>query len=103
MTATIETEELRGKITHNQYTLVLEDLFIGLTKSSPECLSYLPALFKQPLEKLKVNYFSAFGTQSGLPSPAESQGQNAPLMSAYLDSQQTPDKGGINYTPTGQH
>ena len=42
LTATIETEELRGKITQDQYSLVLEDLFIGLTKNSPETLAYLP-------------------------------------------------------------
>lgn len=35
LTATIETEELRGKITQDQYQMVLEDMFIGLTKSSP--------------------------------------------------------------------
>ena len=61
MSATVETEELRGKITQDQYTVVLEDLFIGLTKSSPECINFIPKLFLQPLEHLKENYFSAFG------------------------------------------
>ena len=61
MTATVETEELRGKITQDQYTVVLEDLFIGLTRSSPECINFIPKLFKDPLDRLKENYFSAFG------------------------------------------
>ena len=45
MSATVETEELRGKITQDQYTVVLEDLFIGLTKSSPECINFIPKIF----------------------------------------------------------
>ena len=67
LTATIETEELRGKITQDQYQMVLEDMFIGLTKSSPQSLNYLPALFTEPLENLKSNYFGTFG--HGTPSP----------------------------------
>lgn len=51
--ATIDTEELRGKITQDQYTLVLEDLFIGLTKNEPDSINYLPRMYEQPLENLK--------------------------------------------------
>lgn len=85
LTATIETEELRGKITQDQYSLVLEDLFIGLTKNCPQSINYLPLVFRDPLENLKCNYFSTFG--HGSPS------SHQPLMmNCYLDSQQTPDK-----------
>ena len=41
--------------------MVLEDLFIGLTKSSAQSLNYLPSLFSEPLENLKSHYFSTFG------------------------------------------
>ena len=72
LTATIETEELRGKITQDQYSLVLEDLFIGLTKNGPASLNYLPKLFRGPLEKLKENYFSTFGHGTGQTTPVQS-------------------------------
>jgi len=85
LTATIETEELRGKITQDQYSLVLEDLFIGLTKSCPQGINYLTHVFRDPLENLKCNYFSTFG--HGSPSSLQPL-----MMSSYLDSQQTPDK-----------
>ena len=78
MAATIETEQLRGKITHDQYTLVLEDLFIGLTKNGPSSINFLPQIFRDPLENLKCNYFSMFG--HGTPSPHQ------PLLNSHLES-----------------
>ena len=41
-----------NEILHDQYTLVLENLFIGLTKSCPKSLNYLPEIFKGPTEAL---------------------------------------------------
>ena len=67
MTATIETEELRGKITQDQYTIVLEDLFIGLTKSCPEGINFFSTLFKEPLENLQSSFFKVFGTSASGP------------------------------------
>ena len=63
LTATIETEELRGKITQDQYTVVLEDLFIGLTKNSPSSINFIPNLFKAPMERLRSNFASLFGQE----------------------------------------
>ena len=64
-------------------------MLIGLTKNGPETLNYLPGLFKEPLEKLKDNYFTTFGlgkTQSSLIEASTP-------METYLNLQHTPDRG----------
>ena len=88
LTATIDTEELRGKITQDQYTLVLEDLFIGLTKNCPASINFIPEMFQGPLKELQKNYFTAFGHGATSPSAAGSNmpGDTMSPIEAYLDS-----------------
>jgi len=59
----VSIAEAPNEISHDQYTLVLENLFIGMTASCPRSLQVLPEIFSEPTDTLGDLYFDKFKSQ----------------------------------------
>ena len=60
---TFSNIEAPNEISHDQYALVLENLFIGVTKSCPKNLKVLPQIFDEPTNTLLELYCTKFKGQ----------------------------------------